>query len=83
MKDEILCCDAETIMSCYNNVEVSQYVLFDRERIIGNCFNEGKQNVIVYAKIICTLLKSVCAYIERRRRCTINSMIFMSNVIYA
>ena len=34
----MLYCDAETIMRRYNNVEVSQCVLFDREKTIGNCF---------------------------------------------
>ena len=35
----ILYCDAEIIMRRYNNVEVSQCVLFDREKTIGNCFS--------------------------------------------
>ena len=35
---KILYCDAETIMRRYNNVEVSQCVLFDREKTIGNYF---------------------------------------------
>ena len=34
----ILYCDAETIMRRYNNVKVSQCVLFDQEKTIGNCF---------------------------------------------
>ena len=48
MKKLILYCDAETIMRRYNNVEVSQCVLFDREKTIRNCFPivflQGKQN---------------------------------------
>ena len=36
---KILYCDAETIMHRYNNVEVSQCVLFDQEKTIGNCFH--------------------------------------------
>ncbi len=42
----ILYCDAETIMRRSNNVEVSQCVLFDREKTIGNCFLQGKQKSI-------------------------------------
>ena len=35
---EILYCDAKTTMRRYNNVKVSQCVLFDQEKTIGNCF---------------------------------------------
>ena len=40
---KILCCDAETIMHRYNNVEVSQCVLFDREKQLEIVSFQGKQ----------------------------------------
>ena len=35
-------------MCRYNNVEVSQYVLFDREKQLEIVFNQGKQNILRY-----------------------------------
>ena len=45
-------------MRRYNNVEVSQCVLFDREKTIGNCFLQGKQKNITITNFLILTGKS-------------------------